>query len=217
MRERLPCVSHEPLPIRLRISAGAFSNFIHWRNLGDFRLSILDAAHIRAFAAGGEHVPSNGLRPRTDIHGLSRRADSYPAEPLVSFQINRQPSGWNLPTRAFEAHSHRRRKVQAAAFATRQGRAPAARRSSGHGRANSQPFDGGSIPADSSSTPRPMHAHFLVALGKPYGRLPKSFDHQLKKSRTTSSLTLFGSPFRCIPVLHKIRRLKSQDCITTLR
>jgi hypothetical protein len=85
------------LPIRLRISAGAFSNFIHWRNLGDFRLSILDAAHIRAFAAGGEHVPSNGLRPRTDIHGLSRRADSYPAEPLVSFQINRQPSGWNLP------------------------------------------------------------------------------------------------------------------------
>jgi hypothetical protein len=71
-------------------------------------------------------------------------------------------------TRAFEAHSHRRRKVQAAAFATRQGRAPAARRSSGHGRANSQPFDGGSIPADSSSTPRPMHAHFLVALGAPF-------------------------------------------------
>ena len=31
MRERLLYVSHEPLPIRLRISAGAFSNFIHWR------------------------------------------------------------------------------------------------------------------------------------------------------------------------------------------
>ena len=46
-----------------------------------------------ASQAGGDHVPSNGLRPRTDIHGLSRRADSYPAEPLVSFQINRQPSG----------------------------------------------------------------------------------------------------------------------------
>ena len=37
---------------------------------------------------------------------------SYPAEPLVSFQINRQLSGWNLPplvTRAFEAHSCPRR------------------------------------------------------------------------------------------------------------
>ncbi|MGA8158377.1 MAG: hypothetical protein WB822_19675, partial [Rhodoplanes sp.] len=31
----------------------------------------------------------------------------YPAEPLVSFQINRQLSGWNLPPlmiRAFGAH-----------------------------------------------------------------------------------------------------------------
>jgi hypothetical protein len=33
----------------------------------------------------------------------------YPAEPLVSYQINRQPSGWNLPPlmiRAFGAHCH---------------------------------------------------------------------------------------------------------------
>jgi hypothetical protein len=33
----------------------------------------------------------------------------YPAEPLVSFQINRQLSGWNLPPlviRAFGAHGH---------------------------------------------------------------------------------------------------------------
>jgi hypothetical protein len=33
----------------------------------------------------------------------------YPAEPLVSFQINRQLSGWNLPPlmiRAFGAHCH---------------------------------------------------------------------------------------------------------------
>jgi hypothetical protein len=32
---------------------------------------------------------------------------SYPTNPLVSYQINRQLSGWNLPplvTRAFEAH-----------------------------------------------------------------------------------------------------------------
>jgi hypothetical protein len=35
----------------------------------------------------------------------------YPAEPLVSFQINRQLSGWNLPPlviRAFGAHGHYR-------------------------------------------------------------------------------------------------------------
>jgi hypothetical protein len=34
---------------------------------------------------------------------------SCPAEPLVSFQINRQLSGWNLPPlmiRAFGAHGH---------------------------------------------------------------------------------------------------------------
>jgi hypothetical protein len=33
----------------------------------------------------------------------------YPAEPLVSYQINRQLSGWNLPPqviRAFGAHCH---------------------------------------------------------------------------------------------------------------
>jgi hypothetical protein len=34
----------------------------------------------------------------------------YPAEPLVSYQINRQLSGWNLPPlviRAFGAHCHK--------------------------------------------------------------------------------------------------------------
>jgi hypothetical protein len=33
----------------------------------------------------------------------------YPAKPLVSFRINRQLSGWNLPPlmiRAFGAHGH---------------------------------------------------------------------------------------------------------------
>jgi putative restriction endonuclease len=37
---------------------------------GEKTLPILDAAHIRAFAAGGEHVPSNGILLRTDIHRL---------------------------------------------------------------------------------------------------------------------------------------------------
>jgi hypothetical protein len=34
----------------------------------------------------------------------------YPAEPLVSYQINQQLSGWNLPSlviRAFGAHCHK--------------------------------------------------------------------------------------------------------------
>src|SRR6185437_13790781 len=35
-----------------------------------YRWPILDAAHIRAFEAGGEHTPSNGLLLRTDIHRL---------------------------------------------------------------------------------------------------------------------------------------------------
>ena len=44
---------------------------------------------------------------------LSRGSNpsGYPAEPLVSFQINRQLSGWNLPPlmiRAFGAHCHAR-------------------------------------------------------------------------------------------------------------
>ena len=33
-------------------------------------LPILDAAHIRAFSAGGEHDVGNGLLLRTDIHRL---------------------------------------------------------------------------------------------------------------------------------------------------
>jgi hypothetical protein len=39
--------------------------------------------------------------------GSSR--SGYPAEPLVSYQINRQLSGWNPPPlviRAFGAHCH---------------------------------------------------------------------------------------------------------------
>src|SRR5712664_4922943 len=38
----------------------------------------------------------------------------YPAEPLVSYQINRQLSGWNLPPlviRAFGAHCHKQTSV----------------------------------------------------------------------------------------------------------
>ena len=37
---------------------------------GEKTLPILDAAHIRAFSAGGEHEMANGLLLRTDIHRL---------------------------------------------------------------------------------------------------------------------------------------------------
>jgi hypothetical protein len=44
---------------------------------------------------------------------------SYPAKPLVSYQINRQLSGWNLPplmVRAFGAHGQQRTLCRAAKF-----------------------------------------------------------------------------------------------------
>ena len=58
---------------------------------------------------------SLALRPAGLLSRLKRplsRGSSppgYPAEPLVSYQINRQLSGWNLPPlmiRAFGAHCH---------------------------------------------------------------------------------------------------------------
>ncbi len=58
------------------------------------------------------------LRPARLLNRLKRplsRGSSpagYPTEPLVSYQINRQLSGWNLPPlviRAFGAHGHSRR------------------------------------------------------------------------------------------------------------
>src|SRR5882757_8126110 len=57
------------------------------------------------------------LRPAGLLNRLKRplsRGSSpagYPTEPLVSYQINRQLSGWNLPPlviRAFGAHCQRR-------------------------------------------------------------------------------------------------------------
>jgi putative restriction endonuclease len=37
---------------------------------GEKTLPILDAAHIRPFADGGEHQPGNGVLLRTDVHRL---------------------------------------------------------------------------------------------------------------------------------------------------
>src|SRR5258705_12993951 len=71
----------------------------------------LDIPHTRPAQA------SLTLRPAGLLNRLKRplsRGSSpagYPTEPLVSYQINRQLSGWNLPPlviRAFGAHCQKR-------------------------------------------------------------------------------------------------------------
>ena len=62
--------------IKPRLGQGAFRLSVtdHYERqcavTGERTLPILDAAHIRSFSAGGEHVASNGLLLRTDIHRL---------------------------------------------------------------------------------------------------------------------------------------------------
>jgi putative restriction endonuclease len=66
----------KPVLIKPRLGQGAFRLTItdsYERRCavsGEKTLPILDAAHIHAFEAGGEHAPSNGLLLRTDIHRL---------------------------------------------------------------------------------------------------------------------------------------------------
>ncbi len=66
--------------------------------------------HIVTFEAfsGFTHVTAHRIA-QSPTRPLSRGSGpaGYPAEPLVSYQINRQLSGWNLPPlmiRAFGAH-----------------------------------------------------------------------------------------------------------------
>src|SRR5262249_43982285 len=69
-----------------------------------------------ALSLSGPAQASLALRPAESLSRLKRplsRGSSpagHPAKPLVSFRINRQLSGWNLPPlmiRAFEAHCQR--------------------------------------------------------------------------------------------------------------
>jgi putative restriction endonuclease len=66
----------EPVLVPSRLGQGAFRVLvtdIYERRCaitGERTLPILDAAHIKPYAAGGEHEPSNGLLLRTDIHRL---------------------------------------------------------------------------------------------------------------------------------------------------
>jgi putative restriction endonuclease len=66
----------EPVLVSPRLGQGAFRISVteQYRRrcavTGERTLPILDAAHIRPFADGGEHVVTNGLLLRTDIHRL---------------------------------------------------------------------------------------------------------------------------------------------------
>lgn len=66
----------EPTLIRPRLGQGTFRvavTDVYGRRCavtGERTLPILDAAHIRPFAAGGAHEVSNGLLLRTDVHRL---------------------------------------------------------------------------------------------------------------------------------------------------
>lgn len=68
-----------PTLMRRRLGQGAFRLAVtdgYQRRCavsGEKTLPILDAAHIRSYAAGGEHEVSNGLLLRTDIHKLFDR------------------------------------------------------------------------------------------------------------------------------------------------
>jgi len=65
-----------PQLIKPRLGQGAFRLFVidsyerRCAVTGERTLPILDAAHIRAFGEGGEHLTSNGLLLRTDVHRL---------------------------------------------------------------------------------------------------------------------------------------------------
>lgn len=65
-----------PTLVRLRLGQGAFRVLVtdaYERRCavsGEKTLPILDAAHIRSYADGGEHEGSNGILLRTDIHKL---------------------------------------------------------------------------------------------------------------------------------------------------
>ena len=65
-----------PILVTPRLGQGAFRLWVtdsyerRCAVTGEKTLPILDAAHIKAFSAGGGHEPRNGLLLRTDVHRL---------------------------------------------------------------------------------------------------------------------------------------------------
>src|ERR1700756_1552519 len=96
--------------------------------------------------------PAGSLsRPRRPLSRGSSPS-GYPAEPLVSFQINRQLSGWILPPqviRAFGAHCHDRTSAQSSSNSW----------TSRHQRASSPPWQDLPLPEACTGT-------LLIPLGR---------------------------------------------------
>ena len=78
LRERPQARFGEPTLVRPRLGQGAFRIVVtdnYQRRCaisGERTLPALDAAHIRPYAEGGLHEPSNGVLLRRDIHKLPR-------------------------------------------------------------------------------------------------------------------------------------------------
>lgn len=71
-----PAMLGEPLPIRQRLGQGVFRVMIldafarQCAVTGEKTLPVLEAAHVKAVAAGGLHATDNGLLLRSDVHRL---------------------------------------------------------------------------------------------------------------------------------------------------
>jgi putative restriction endonuclease len=85
----------EPVLVKPRLGQGAFrilvTDLYNRRCVvtGERTLPALEAAHIRPFAEGGEHVPTNGLLLRRDIHSLFD-AGYVTVTPEMQFLVSRR-------------------------------------------------------------------------------------------------------------------------------
>lgn len=85
----------EPSLIRPRLGQGAFrvlvTDIYHRRCAvtHERTLPALDAAHIRPFSSGGQHIAKNGLLLRRDIHSLFD-AGYVTITPSLSFEVSRR-------------------------------------------------------------------------------------------------------------------------------
>ena len=97
-REQAPYESTrygEPVLVRPRLGQGAFRILVtdtynrRCAVTGERTLPALDAAHIKPFAAGGEHETSNGILLRRDIHSLFD-SGYVTVTPELKFEVSRR-------------------------------------------------------------------------------------------------------------------------------
>ena len=85
----------EPVLVRLRLGQGTFRSLItdiYGRRCaitGERALPVLEAAHIKPVAAGGQHELTNGLLFRSDIHRLFDRG-YVTVTPKLDFRVSRR-------------------------------------------------------------------------------------------------------------------------------